>query len=69
MKEEIISGIIKGEEKDQDLLNEYMLSTVSAIKEELLMKFPQEISEYYVYNKYNEKKKNFKYFCGSIKRN
>ena len=46
MKEEIISGIIKGEEKDQDLLNEYMLSTVSAIKEELLMKFPQEISEY-----------------------
>ena len=39
MKEETISGIIIGEEKDQDLLNEYMLSTVSAIKEELLMKY------------------------------
>ena len=67
MKEEIISGIIKGEEKDQELLNEYMLSTVSAIKEELLMKFPQEISEYYVYNKYNEKKRILNIFVALLK--
>ena len=55
MSEEVISGIIEGEEKDLDVLNEYMLSTVSLIKEELLMEYPQEISEFYVYNKYNEK--------------
>ena len=29
MKEEVITGIIKGKEKDQDILNEYMLSTIS----------------------------------------
>lgn len=62
MKEEIITGIIKGEEKDQDVLNEYMLSTVSSIKEDLLMKYPQETSEFYVYNKYNEKERILKIF-------
>ena len=67
MSEEIISGIIEGEEKDQDVLNEYMLSTVSSIKEELLMKYPQEISEFYVYNKYNEKERILKIFVTLLK--
>ena len=69
MKEETYSGIIEPEEKDEDVLNEYMLSTVSSIKEELLIKYPQETSDFYVYYKYDEKKKNFKNFCYFIKRN
>ena len=68
MEEEIYSGIIKGEEKDQDALNECMLILVSSIKEELLMKYPQEISDFYIYHKYDEKKKNFKNICHIIKR-
>ena len=67
MSEEVISGIIEGEEKDLDVLNEYMLSTVSLIKEELLMKYPQEISEFYVYNKYNEKQRILKIFVTLLK--
>ena len=67
MEEEIISGIIEGEEKDQDILNEYMLSTVSSIKEDLLLKFPQEISEFYVYYKYNEKERILKIFVTLLK--
>ena len=67
MSEEVISGIIEGEEKDLDVLNEYMLSTVSSIKEELLMKYPQEISEFYVYNKYNEKERILKIFVTLLK--
>ena len=67
MSEEVISGIIEGEEKDLDVLNEYMLSTVSSIKEELLMKYPQEISEFYVYNKYNEKQRILKIFVTLLK--
>ena len=67
MSEEVISGIIEGEEKDLDVLNEYMLSTVSSIKEELLMKYPQEISEFYIYNKYNEKDRILKIFVSLLK--
>ena len=67
MREEVISGIIEGEEKDLDVLNEYMLSTVSSIKEELLMKYPQEISEFYIYNKYNEKERILKIFVTLLK--
>jgi len=67
MSKEVISGIIEGEEKDLDVLNEYMLSTVSSIKEELLMKYPQEISEFYVYNKYNEKERILKIFVTLLK--
>ena len=37
MKEEVYTGIIKGQEKDQDILNEYMLSTISSIQEDLLL--------------------------------
>ena len=57
MEEEIISGIIEGQEKDTDVLSEYMLSTVSSIKEELLLKYPQETSEYYIYTRYNQKER------------
>ena len=67
MKEEVITGIIKGKEKDQDILNEYMLSTISSIQEDLLMKFPQEISEFYVYNKYSEKERILKIFVTLLK--
>jgi len=48
MEGETITGIIEAEEKDIDVLNEYMLSTISSIKEEILMNFPQETSDFYV---------------------
>lgn len=67
MEEEIYSGIIKGEEKDQDALNECMLILVSSIKEELLMKYPQEISDFYIYHKYDEKKRILKIFVTLLK--
>ena len=38
MEEEVYTGIIKGQEKDQDILNEYMLSTISSIKNQDLIK-------------------------------
>ena len=50
------SGMIPGKEIDNnDYLKEYMLSTVSSIKEDLILKFPQETSEFYIYTKYSEK--------------
>ena len=67
MEEEVYTGKIKGQEKDQDILNEYMLSTVSSIKEELLMKYPQETSEFFVYNKYDEKSRILKIFVTLLK--
>jgi len=52
----LIPGEPKKEEKEkEDYLDEYMLSTVSTIREELIMKFPQEKSDYYVYTKYSKK--------------
>ena len=39
-----------------------MLSKVSSIKEDLIMKFPQETSEYFVYTKYLEKERNLNIF-------
>jgi ubiquitin-protein ligase len=67
MEEEVYTGIIKGQEKDQDILNEYMLSTISSIKEDLLIKYPQETSEFYVYNKYDEKTRIFEIFVTLLK--
>lgn len=64
---EIMSGIIEGVEKDEEVLNEYMLSTVSSIKEELLMKYPQEISDFFVYHKYNNKERTLKIFVTLLK--
>ncbi len=57
-------GIIPGQPKETDYMKEYMLSTISSIKEDLIMKFPQETSEFYVYTKYTEKEDNrtFKVF-------
>ena len=52
----LIPGEPKKEEKEkEDYLDEYMLSTVSSIREELIMKFPQEKSGFYVYTKYSKK--------------
>ena len=67
MEEEVYTGIIKGQEKDQDILNEYMLSTISSIKEDLLIKYPQETSDFYVYNKYDEKTRIFEIFVTLLK--
>lgn len=55
-------GLIPGQPKEDDYMKEYMLSTVSSIKEDLIIKFPQETSEYYVYTKYLEKEKNLNIF-------
>ena len=67
MKEEVYTGIIKGQEKDQDILNEYMLSTISSIQEDLLLKYPQETSDFYVYNKYDEKTRILEIFVTLLK--
>lgn len=57
-------GLIPGEPKkeEEDYLDEYMLSTVSSIKEELIINFPQETSDFYVYTKYSQKDKILKIF-------
>jgi hypothetical protein len=57
-------GIIEGEQKkeEEDYLDEYMLSTVSSIKEELIINFPQETSDFYVYTKYSQKDRILKIF-------
>ena len=48
-------GLIPGEPKKEEKEDKYMLSAVSAIREELIMKFPQEKSDFYVYTKYSKK--------------
>jgi hypothetical protein len=58
-------GLIPGEprkEEEEDYLDEYMLSTVSSIKEELIINFPQETSDFYVYTKYSQKDRILKIF-------
>ena len=57
-------GIIPGEPKkeEEDFLDEYMLSTVSSIKEELIINFPQETSDFYIYTKYSQKDRILKIF-------
>lgn len=55
-------NMINNENQEEELLNEYMLSTINSIKEEFLLKYPQETSNFYVYTKYNEKLHLFKIF-------
>lgn len=57
-------GLIPGEPKkeEEDYLDEYMLSTVSSIKEELIINFPQETSDFYVHTKYSQKDRILKIF-------
>ena len=62
-----LGGIIPGKQKETDILKEYMLSTVSSIKEDLIMNFPQETSEFYVYTKYSEKDRILKIFVSLLK--
>jgi hypothetical protein len=50
-------GLIPGEpkkEEEEDYLDEYMLSTVSSIKEDLIINYPQETSDFYVHTKYSQ---------------
>jgi uncharacterized membrane protein len=60
-KEEFYEGGIipgeskKEEKKEDDYLDKYMLSTVSLIKEELIMKFQKEKNGFYIYTKYSKK--------------
>ena len=66
-EEYYLGGVIPGKPKDTDILKEYMLSTVSSIKEDLIMNFPQETSEFYVYTKYSEKDRILKIFVSLLK--
>lgn len=66
-QEFFLGGIIPATPKDTDILKEYMLSTVSSIKEDLIMNFPQETSEFYVYTKYSEKERFLKIFATLLK--
>ena len=43
----------KNNPKETDNLDHYMLSTVSSIKKELILEFPQETSDYFVFSKYS----------------
>ena len=55
-------GSIPGQPKEEDYMKEYMLSTISSIKEDLIMKFPQEKSDFYVYTKFSENENILKIF-------
>lgn len=69
LEEEFYSeGLIPGQPKETDYLKEYMLSTVSTIKEDLLLNFPQENSDFYVYTKYSEKVRILKIFVCLLKK-
>ena len=64
----LIPGEPKKEEKEsEDHLDEYMLSTISLINEELIMKFPQEKSDFYVYTKYSKKDRILKIYVSLAK--
>ena len=60
-------GLIPGQSKETDYLKEYMLSMVSSIKEDLIMAFPQETSNFYVYTKFSEKDRILKIFVSLLK--
>lgn len=60
-------GLMPGQPKETDYLKEFMLSMVSSIKEELIMAFPQETSDFYVYTKYSEKDRILKIFVSLLK--
>ena len=62
-----MGGLIPGQPKETDYLNEYMLSTISSIKEDLIMNYPQETSDFYVYTKYSEKDRILKIFVSLLK--
>ena len=47
------SSANKDNPKETDNLDHYILSTVSSIKKELLLEFPQETSDYFVFSKYS----------------
>ena len=44
----------KDNPKETDNLDDYMLSTVSSIKKELTLEYPQETSDYFVFSKYSK---------------
>lgn len=56
------SGVNPGTEKETEYLDEYMLSTILSIKEDFLMKFPPEISDFIINTKYNHKTRVLKIF-------
>lgn len=60
-----LSGVIKGDQ--QDIIADYMISTVNTIREELLMNFPPNLNEFYIYTKYNPKKLTLKIFVNLLK--
>ena len=62
-----LGGLIPGQQKETDYLSEYMLSTVSSIKEDIIMNYPQETSNIYVYTKYSEKERILKIFVSLLK--
>lgn len=66
-KQFFMEGLIPGEAKENDYMKEYMLSTVSSIKEDLIMNFPQETSDFYIQIKYSEKVRILKIFITLLK--
>ena len=62
-----LGGLIPEQPKETDYLSEYMLSTVSSIKEDIIMNYPQETSNIYVYTKYSEKERILKIFVSLLK--
>ena len=62
-----MEGLIPEESKETDYMQEYMLSTVSSIKEDLIMNFPQETSDFYVYTKFSAKDRILNIFVSLLK--
>ena len=56
-KEFNIKNLNKEKPKEEVNLYQYMLSTVSFIKKELSIEFPQETSDYFVFSKYSKDNK------------
>mgnify|MGYP002626142830 CR=1 FL=1 len=53
--------------KEEDVLDQNMLSTVSSIKKELSTKFPQETSDYFVFSKYSKNDRILRIFVSLAK--
>ena len=61
-KNTCITGVIKGMQKDLNLLQEYMQSTINTIKAQIKEDFPEKNKYLYIYYKYNAQKRIFNIF-------
>jgi hypothetical protein len=64
----LIPGESKKEEKQEDYyLDENLLSTIASIKEDLIVKFRQEKSDFFIYTKFSKKDRILQIFVSLTK--